>query len=205
MGLFDNRSKNELEKDEKKDDIVTNDEGVHITTQGNSGSSFDSGSDRKFGTTGSVRKLREFPFPPAPTVRRANSTVPTLRRKLSRKFDRKYVYFAICSLEQGADVACQVGGTVGTALFVYMGVGLVNGGPLNLLLGTSSLPAWRRSEANWRPEGYIWWTSVIWAVAEGQTEMVAQWPTDAAFSRYASRYIDESIGSVALVETLGSR
>lgn len=59
---------------------------------------------------------------------------------------------------------------------MYMGVGLTSGGPLNLLLG------------------YLWWVSVIWCVAEGQKELVTQWPTDTAFARYASRYVDDAMG-----------
>ncbi|KAI5480507.1 DNA repair protein REV1 [Pseudohyphozyma bogoriensis] len=69
-----------------------------------------------------------------------------------------------------------IGGTIGTALFVYMGSGLTQGGPLSLLLG------------------YAYWVSVIWAIAECQREMVAQWPTDAPFSRNAARYIDTGAG-----------
>lgn len=69
-----------------------------------------------------------------------------------------------------------IGGTVGTALFIYMGSGLTSGGPANLLLG------------------YLWWTSVILAVSECQRELVVRWPTDAAFSRNAARYVDPAFG-----------
>ncbi|KAM0754005.1 hypothetical protein T439DRAFT_322887 [Meredithblackwellia eburnea MCA 4105] len=69
-----------------------------------------------------------------------------------------------------------IGGTIGTALFVYMGEGLTNGGPASLLLA------------------YAWWTSVIWCIAELQKEMVTFWPTDAAFARNASRYVDPAAG-----------
>jgi amino acid transporter len=62
-----------------------------------------------------------------------------------------------------------------------MGAGLTAGGPLNLLLG------------------YTWWTSVIFAIAECQREMVTQWPTDAAFNRNASRYIDRAAGFATAV------
>ncbi|KAK4703898.1 hypothetical protein P7C70_g2309, partial [Phenoliferia sp. Uapishka_3] len=68
------------------------------------------------------------------------------------------------------------GGTIGTALFVYMGSGLLSGGPANLLLA------------------YTWWTSVIFCIAECQKEIVTFWPTDAAFTRNASRYIDPAAG-----------
>ncbi|GAA5877349.1 hypothetical protein JCM8547_003841 [Rhodosporidiobolus lusitaniae] len=69
-----------------------------------------------------------------------------------------------------------IGGTIGTAIFVYMGSGLTSGGPLNLLLG------------------FVWWVSVVWAVAEGQKELVTLWPTDASFARSASRYLDDAAG-----------
>ncbi|KAM0787408.1 hypothetical protein ACM66B_003492 [Microbotryomycetes sp. NB124-2] len=68
------------------------------------------------------------------------------------------------------------GGTIGTALFIYMGQGLTSGGPANLLMA------------------YAVWSSVIWAVAECQIEMVCQWPTDSAFTRNAARYIDDAAG-----------
>ncbi|GAA5903761.1 hypothetical protein JCM6882_003409 [Rhodosporidiobolus microsporus] len=69
-----------------------------------------------------------------------------------------------------------IGGTIGTAVFVLIGTGLTSGGPLNLVLAFS------------------WWVSVVWAVAECQKELVVQWPTDAAFSRHAARYVDEAAG-----------
>ncbi|ORY73423.1 amino acid permease/ SLC12A domain-containing protein [Leucosporidium creatinivorum] len=69
-----------------------------------------------------------------------------------------------------------LGGTVGTSLFIYMGSGLTQGGPANLLMG------------------YAFWTSVIWSVAEIQKEMVTVWPTDCAFSRNAGRYVDDAMG-----------
>ncbi|KAK4056821.1 general amino acid permease agp2 [Microbotryomycetes sp. JL221] len=69
-----------------------------------------------------------------------------------------------------------IGGTIGTALFVYMGAGLTAGGPLALLLG------------------YTWWTSVIFCISEGQKELCVQWPTDTAFARFAARYWDEAAG-----------
>ncbi|ORY92486.1 amino acid permease/ SLC12A domain-containing protein [Leucosporidium creatinivorum] len=63
-----------------------------------------------------------------------------------------------------------------TALFVYMGSGLTAGGPSNLLLG------------------YIFFCAIVWCVAEGQKELVTQWPTDSALLRYASRYVDDAAG-----------
>lgn len=52
----------------------------------------------------------------------------------------------------------------------------MTGGPANLLLG------------------YAWWSSVIFMVAECQRELVVRWPTDAAFSRNAARYVDPAAG-----------
>ncbi|KAK4055999.1 general amino acid permease agp2 [Microbotryomycetes sp. JL221] len=75
-----------------------------------------------------------------------------------------------------ASTKIEHGGTIGTALFIYMGQGLTNGGPANLLIG------------------YAWWSSVIWAVAECQIELVCYWPTDSAFTRNAARYIDDAAG-----------
>ncbi|GAA6022462.1 hypothetical protein JCM10207_004402 [Rhodosporidiobolus poonsookiae] len=69
-----------------------------------------------------------------------------------------------------------LGASIGTATFVYIGSGLTQAGPLGLLLG------------------YAWWTSVIYCIAMCQMEMVVFWPTDVAFSRNASRYIDEAWG-----------
>ncbi|GAA6023444.1 hypothetical protein JCM10207_004415 [Rhodosporidiobolus poonsookiae] len=69
-----------------------------------------------------------------------------------------------------------MGGSIGTATFVYIGSGLTAGGPLGLLLG------------------YVWWTVVIYIVSMCQLELVTFWPTDMAFSRNAARYIDEAWG-----------
>ncbi|ORY92510.1 putative carnitine transport protein [Leucosporidium creatinivorum] len=69
-----------------------------------------------------------------------------------------------------------IGGTVGTALFINMGTGLTSGGPASLLIA------------------YLWWTSVICAIAECQLELVTFWPTDIGFARNAGRYVDEALG-----------
>ncbi|KAI5478055.1 hypothetical protein MNV49_005518 [Pseudohyphozyma bogoriensis] len=69
-----------------------------------------------------------------------------------------------------------MGGAIGTGLFIYIGSGLTGDGPANLLIG------------------YTLWTSVTYAISMVQMELVAFWPTDAAFSRNAARYIDESFG-----------
>ncbi|SCV67444.1 BQ2448_5055 [Microbotryum intermedium] len=72
-----------------------------------------------------------------------------------------------------------IGGTIGTAIFVYIGAGLTAGGPLMLLLA------------------YTYWASVIFMISELQKEMVCLWPTDVAFARNASRYIDDAAGFAA--------
>ncbi|GAA5893639.1 hypothetical protein JCM6882_007867 [Rhodosporidiobolus microsporus] len=72
-----------------------------------------------------------------------------------------------------------MGGSIGTATFVYIGSGLTSAGPLGLLLG------------------YTWWTVVIYIVAMCQMEMVTFWPTDMAFARNAARYIDDAWGVCA--------
>ncbi len=68
------------------------------------------------------------------------------------------------------------GGSIGTASFIYVGSGLVNAGPANMLIA------------------YAWWCTVIYCVAMCQMEMVTFWPTDTAFSRNAARYVDEAAG-----------
>ncbi|KAI5474449.1 hypothetical protein MNV49_003254 [Pseudohyphozyma bogoriensis] len=68
------------------------------------------------------------------------------------------------------------GGAIGTAIFIYIGSGLTQAGPLSLLIG------------------YTWWVAVIYCVAMCQMELIAFWPTDCAFSRNAGRYIDEAAG-----------
>lgn len=64
----------------------------------------------------------------------------------------------------------------GTAVFVGIGSALTSGGPLSLLLG------------------FMAWSSVMWAVNEGQAEMVCQLPIESSFVRFAGRYVDEAAG-----------
>lgn len=45
------------------------------------------------------------------------------------------------------------------------------------------------------------WSTVGWAVNEGQAEMVCQLPIESSFVRFAGRYVDESVG-VAVGESL---
>lgn len=67
------------------------------------------------------------------------------------------------------------GGTVGTALFISMGNGLVTGGPASLFIGY----VWSAEVALLSPNAPLTlpvlprWTSVICAVAECQLEMVS--------------------------------
>jgi len=72
-----------------------------------------------------------------------------------------------------------IAGTVGAALFVGIGTGLRDGGPLSLLLG------------------FIVWSTAIWAVAQCQIEMVSLLPVDGSFIRFAGRFVDESYGMAA--------
>ncbi|KAK4049023.1 general amino acid permease agp2 [Microbotryomycetes sp. JL201] len=98
---------------------------------------------------------------------------------LERTNTKEYVDTASIASDDAhrfASTKAHHGGTIGTALFIYMGSGLTNGGPANLLMA------------------YAAWSSVIWAVAECQIEMVCQWPTDSAFTRNAARYIDDAAG-----------
>jgi len=72
-----------------------------------------------------------------------------------------------------------IAGTIGAALFVGIGTSLRDGGPLSLLLG------------------FIVWTSVIWATAQCQIEMVTLLPIDGSFIRFAGRFVDEAYGMAA--------
>ncbi|KAI5479936.1 AA permease domain-containing protein [Pseudohyphozyma bogoriensis] len=69
-----------------------------------------------------------------------------------------------------------MGGSIGTASFIYVGSGLVEAGPLSLVIA------------------YAWWVGVIYCVSMCQMELIAFWPTDCAFSRNAGRYVDEALG-----------
>ncbi|THX52795.1 amino acid permease [Aureobasidium pullulans] len=72
-----------------------------------------------------------------------------------------------------------IGGTIGTALYVSIGNGLLNGGPASLFLAFSI------------------WCSFILAVTISTAEMVTYLPISSPFIRFASRYMDEAMGFAA--------
>ncbi|KAL1599605.1 general amino acid permease agp2 [Paraconiothyrium brasiliense] len=72
-----------------------------------------------------------------------------------------------------------IGGTIGTALYVQIGRGLMNGGPASLFLAFS-----------------IWCTFIL-AVTLCMAEMVSYLPISSPFIRFAGRYVDEAFGFAA--------
>ncbi|KAJ0337779.1 hypothetical protein COL922a_006377 [Colletotrichum nupharicola] len=72
-----------------------------------------------------------------------------------------------------------IGGTIGTALYVQIGRGLLNGGPASLFLAFS-----------------IWCTFIL-AVTLSMAEMVTYLPISSPFIRFAGRYVDEAFGFAA--------
>ncbi|CCF39410.1 amino acid permease [Colletotrichum higginsianum] len=72
-----------------------------------------------------------------------------------------------------------IGGTIGTALYVQIGRGLINGGPASLFLAFS-----------------IWCTFIL-AVTLSMAEMVTYLPISSPFIRFAGRYVDEAFGFAA--------
>jgi len=69
-----------------------------------------------------------------------------------------------------------IGGTIGTALYVQIGRGLLNGGPASLFIA------------------FTMWCSVILAVTLCMAEMVTYLPISSPFIRFAGRYGDEAFG-----------
>ncbi|PGH02133.1 hypothetical protein GX51_04837 [Blastomyces parvus] len=69
-----------------------------------------------------------------------------------------------------------IGGTIGTALFVQIGKGLMNGGPGSLFLA------------------FTLWSTFILAVTISMAEMVTFLPISSPFIRFAGRYVDEAFG-----------
>lgn len=69
-----------------------------------------------------------------------------------------------------------IGGTIGTALYVQIGKGLINGGPLSLFVA------------------FTFWCSVILAITLCMAEMVTYLPISSPFIRFAGRYVDEAFG-----------
>lgn len=69
-----------------------------------------------------------------------------------------------------------IGGTIGTALYVQIGKGLLQGGPASLFLA------------------FTLWCSVILAVTMCMAEMVTYLPISSPFIRFAGRWVDEAFG-----------
>ncbi|KAI0123965.1 amino acid permease [Xylariales sp. AK1849] len=72
-----------------------------------------------------------------------------------------------------------IGGTIGTALYVQIGRGLLQGGPGSLFLA------------------FTLWCSVILAVTLCMAEMVTYLPISSPFIRFAGRWVDEAFGFAA--------
>lgn len=72
-----------------------------------------------------------------------------------------------------------IGGTIGTALYVQIGRGLLNGGPASLFIAFS------------------FWCCFILAVTISMNEMVTYLPISSPFVRFAGRYVDEAFGFAA--------
>ncbi|EAT85713.2 hypothetical protein HBI56_142600 [Parastagonospora nodorum] len=72
-----------------------------------------------------------------------------------------------------------IGGTIGTALYVQIGRGLMNGGPAALFIAFSL------------------WCTVILAVTLSIAEMVTYLPISSPFIRFAGRFVDDAFGVAA--------
>ncbi|OTA77264.1 hypothetical protein M434DRAFT_254575 [Hypoxylon sp. CO27-5] len=72
-----------------------------------------------------------------------------------------------------------IGGTIGTALYVSIGQGLLDGGPGSLFIAFSL------------------WCTVILAITICMAEMVTYLPISSPFIRFAGRYVDEAFGFAA--------
>ncbi|KAK5074296.1 general amino acid permease agp2 [Lithohypha guttulata] len=72
-----------------------------------------------------------------------------------------------------------IGGTIGTALYVNIGRGLLNGGPASLFIAFSL------------------WCSVIMMVTNCMSEMVTYLPISSPFIRFAGRWVDDAFGFAA--------
>lgn len=69
-----------------------------------------------------------------------------------------------------------IGGTIGTALYVQIGRGLLNGGPGSLFIAFS------------------FWCLFILCVTISMAEMVTYLPISSPFIRFSGRYVDEAFG-----------
>jgi amino acid transporter len=72
-----------------------------------------------------------------------------------------------------------IGGTIGTALYVQIGKGLLQGGPGSLFLA------------------FALWCTVILAVTLCLAEMVTYLPISSPFIRFAGRWVDDAVGFAA--------
>ncbi|KAH0614481.1 uncharacterized protein H6S33_000117 [Morchella sextelata] len=72
-----------------------------------------------------------------------------------------------------------IGGTIGTALYVNIGRGLMQGGPASLFIAFSL------------------WCTVILAINNSMAEMVTYLPVSSPFIRFAGRYVDDALGFAA--------
>ncbi|GAB1316695.1 proteinral amino acid permease agp2 [Madurella fahalii] len=72
-----------------------------------------------------------------------------------------------------------IGGTIGTALYVQIGRGLLSGGPASLFMA------------------FTIWCTFILAVTLCMAEMVTYLPISSPFIRFAGRYVDEAFGFAA--------
>lgn len=72
-----------------------------------------------------------------------------------------------------------IGGTIGTALYVQIGRGLLQGGPASLFIA------------------FTIWCFVILSVTLCMAEMVTYLPISSPFIRFAGRYADEAFGFAA--------
>jgi amino acid transporter len=87
--------------------------------------------------------------------------------------------YALSPTRIGALTLHSIGGTIGTALYVQIGRGLLNGGPASLFIA------------------FTLWCSVILAVTLCMAEMVTYLPISSPFIRFAGRYADEAFGFAA--------
>lgn len=72
-----------------------------------------------------------------------------------------------------------IGGTIGTALFVQIGKGILNGGPGSLFIA------------------FTFWCTFILAITVSLAEMVTYLPISSPFIRFAGRYVDPAFGFAA--------
>ncbi|WVQ86137.1 hypothetical protein IAT38_008305 [Cryptococcus sp. DSM 104549] len=80
------------------------------------------------------------------------------------------------TLKQRHMAMIALGGAIGTGLFVGSGSALNTGGPVGLWLG------------------YIFMSSMVYAMMVALGEMAALYPVSGAFTHYAARFVDPSLG-----------